>query len=246
MELDAYLTFLRADLDTIAATPIDGLGEAVGACPGWTVSDLLAHHTGVLRFVTAQLLAAPGSDMVKFDPLDDDEPILDAFATASTGLLAALERTDPTEHRPNWAGAATAAFWWRRMAHEAAIHRFDAQAALGRAEPIDPALAIDGVDEFCQVFLAHAKRRRILGSGETVHLHATDDGVADGTIPGGEWLFTFTDEGVAIDYAHGKGDMAARGSANDLYLFVWNRRPVDLVTFGDTDVQAWWPAHVAI
>ena len=169
---------------------------------------------------------------------------LDVFAECADAVLAAIEATDPGEHRPNWAGAPTAAFWFRRMAQESAIHRWDAQAAVGAPEPIDPALAVDGVDELVDTFLPSAKRRGITGTGETVHLHATDlDDRADLT---GEWMFTFTPEGVEIERTHGKGDMAGRGTASDLLLFVWNRRPVELTCFGEPDLLTWWPANVAI
>lgn len=243
MEPTEYLDSLRADLDAIAATPPEALGESVPACPEWTVEGLVGHHEGVLRFATAQLQAAPGSEIVKFDPPDEDVDRIAAFAAAADVLYEELLVVDPTEHRPNWIGAEDSAFWFRRMAQEAAIHRWDAQSAHTTPDPIDTALAIDGVDELADVFLSAAKRRGITGDGETVHLHATDDGLADGA---GEWMFTFTDEGVEVEHAHGKGDMAVRGPASDLLLFVWNRRPIDVQTFGDTDALTWWAARVRL
>lgn len=242
MEPTEYLDFLRADLDAISATPADALGADVAACPGWTVADLLGHHEGVLRFATAQLQASPRSEIVPFDPPEEDVDRVAAFAAAADVLFEELLVVDPTEHRPNWLGADDSSFWFRRMAQEAAVHRWDAQAAHGDADPIDAGLAIDGVDELCDVFLPHAKRRGITGTGETIHLHATDD-PPEGR---GEWMFTFTPEGVDVEHAHGKGDMAVRGTASDLLLFVWNRRPIDVETFGDTDALAWWAAHVQI
>ncbi len=246
MTPDAHLAHLRADIERVRATPADALDRAVLACPGWSVADLLSHHTGVFRFATAQLLAEPGSSLAPFDPVDDGIPPLEAFGIAADGVLAALDDTDPTEHRPNWAGAPTAAFWFRRLAQETVVHRADVELALGELGPIDPALAIDGIDELGDTFLAFAKRRGIVGDGETVHLHATDDEVASGALAGGEWMFTFTPEGVDVEHTHGKGDMAGRGSAADLLLFVWNRRPVTLECFGDQDLLAWWPARVRI
>lgn len=243
MEPTQYLEFLRTDLDAIAATPTEGLGEPVPACPGWTVEDLLGHHEGVLRFATAQLQASPGSDIVPFDPPEEGVDRIAAFAAAADRLYEELLVVDPTEHRPNWHGDPHSAFWFRRMAQEAAIHRWDAQAAHTDPDPIPSELAVDGVDELAEVFLTHAKRRGITGQGETVHLHATDDDLGDGA---GEWMFTFTPDGVDVEHAHGKGDMAVRGAASDLLLFVWNRRPIDVQTFGATDPLAWWSATVTI
>lgn len=243
LEPTEYLDFLRTDLDTVSATPPEALGATVAACPEWTVADLLGHHEGVLRFATAQLRAAPGSEIVPFDPPSEDVDRIAAFSAAADRLYEELLVVDPAEHRPNWAGDASASFWFRRMAQEAAIHRWDAQAAHTTADPIHATLAADGVDELADIFFPHAKRRGITGDGETVHLHATDDELADGA---GEWMFTFTAEGVDVERTHGKGDMAVRGTASDLLLFVWNRRPIEVDTFGDTDARTWWPAHVQI
>ncbi len=166
MEPSEYLEHLQADIDRILATPADRLDEAVQACPGWTVTDLLGHHAGVFRFVLAQLRAEPGSDLVPFDPPDGTIPPLEMLSLAADELVAALRETDPDQHRPNWAGAPTAAFWFRRMAQETVIHRVDAQLATGTPDPIDAALAIDGIDELADVFLPHAGARGITGTGE--------------------------------------------------------------------------------
>lgn len=246
MEPSTHLEHLQADIERIRATPVDRLGETVRACPGWTVADLLAHHAGVFRFVVAQLRAEPGSDLAPFDPPEADVPPLDMFSQAADAVLAALADTDPVEHRPNWADAPTAAFWFRRMAQETAVHRFDAQLAHTTPDAIDTALAVDGVDELADVFLAHAGARGITGTGETVHLHATDDEVASGEVEGGEWTFRFHEDGVDVERGHAKGDMAVRGPAGQLLLLAWNRRPVEVECFGDPDPLAFWARTVRI
>lgn len=246
MEPTTHLAHLRADLDRILATPVSRLDAPVRACPGWTVADLLAHHAGVFRFAAAQLRAEPGSDFVPFDPPDDGVPPLEMLAIAGEEVVAALSDTDPTEHRPNWGDAPTAAFWFRRMAHETAIHRVDVQLTHMDPDPIDVALAVDGIDELGDVFLRHAGRRGITGHGATVHLHAIDDEVADGTIEGGEWMFTFHEDGVDVSHAHGKGDMAVRGPAGQLVLVAWNRRPVEVECFGEPDPLDFWARTVRI
>jgi uncharacterized protein (TIGR03083 family) len=240
MEPSTHLAHLRADLERMLATPVDRLGEAVKACQGWTTADLFIHQAGVYRFATAQLRAAPGSDFVPFDPPEAGVPPLEMLAIAGDELLAALAETDPAEHRPNWVDSPTSAFWFRRMAMETAIHRVDAQLVHMEPEPIDTALAIDGIDELAEVYLAHAGARGITGTGETVHLHANDHAVSSGEIDGGEWMFTFHDAGVDVEHSHGKGDMAVRGPASQLLLFAWNRRPVELECFGDQDPMAFW------
>ena len=243
MDTATLLGHLRTDVDRILATPASVLDAPVAACPDWSVADLVAHHAGVFAFATAQLRAEPGSDIVPFDPPPDDLPPLEQFSVSADALLAELVGVDPDEHRPNWAGAPTAAFWFRRMAQETAVHRWDVEAAAGAPAPIETALAVDGVDELYDTFLRFAARRKILGHGETVHLHATDDDLAPGA---GEWLFTFRPDGVDLAHTHDKGDMAGRGTASDLLLFAWNRRPVELTCFGEPDLLEWWPATVRI
>lgn len=246
MEPHDHLAHLRIDLDRILATPAEHLDEQVAACPGWTVADLLGHHAGVFRFATAQLRAEPGSDFVPFDPPEDGVPPLEMLSIAGEELVSALAATDPAEHRPNWVDAPTSAFWFRRMAHETAVHRVDVQLVHTTPDPIEPASAVDGIDEIVDVFLRHAGRRRITGAGETVHLHATDDVVASGEVVGGEWMFRFHEDGVEVERSHGKGDMAVRGPAEQLLLFAWNRRPVDVECFGDPDPLAFWARTVRI
>jgi uncharacterized protein (TIGR03083 family) len=241
MEPDQHLAHLRADVDRLLAAAPGVLEEPVTACPGWTVEDLLWHLAGVYRFATAQLRAEPGSDLAPFDPPDQDRPVLEVVRGAADEVLAALGDTDPAEHRPNWADEPAAAFWFRRLALETVVHRVDAELAAGTPGPVDAALACDGIDELHQVFLVNAERRGIVGAGETVHLHATDEG-----LDGGEWMFTFRPDGVDVEHHHGKGDMAVRGPAGQLLLFAWNRRPVDLTCFGEPDPLAFWAATVRI
>ena len=65
----------------------------------------------------------------------------------------------------------------------------------------------------------------------TVHLHCTD--------AEGEWLVANRDGEVTVTQEHAKGDVAARGTASDLLLFLWGRVPADaLEVFGDADLLA--------
>ena len=46
-----------------------------------------------------------------------------------------------------WTPDHTVGFWSRRMAHEVAVHRWDAQGAAGDPSPIERELAVDGIQE---------------------------------------------------------------------------------------------------
>src|SRR5258706_8497819 len=63
-------------------------------------------------------------------------------------LAATLESHSPDDVCWTWAPPANVGFWRRRQAHETAMHRVDAQLASGAAEPIEPALAADAIDEW--------------------------------------------------------------------------------------------------
>lgn len=144
-----------------------------------------------------------------------------------------MEAADPsTTVWTWWPPDQTVGFWFRRMAHETAVHRADAEAALGRIGPVAADLAIDGIDEALDLFLApDLAPGSIEGPVETVHLHATD---ADG-----EWLVTIGPDGLGVARGHAKGDAAARGQASDLLLWLWGRLPSDVLeVFGDPAVVA--------
>lgn len=119
-----------------------------------------------------------------------------------------------------WPADQTAGFWQRRMAHETAVHRWDAQVAHNFTEPIESNLAADGIDETFDVMLP---RRRgavpdvPLGAGESFHFHRTDGP--------GEWLVRFEPDGPVVSREHAKADVAVRGPASDLVLFLWHRIP---------------------
>ena len=104
------------------------------------------------------------------------------------------------------------------MAQEFAVHAWDADNALGRATAIDPAVAVDGIDEFLDAFLSH-QPAALEGPVLTVHLHTTD--------AEGEWMVVIGDGRHELERTHGKGDVAVRGPASDLLLALWGRGPID-------------------
>ena len=89
------------------------------------------------------------------------------------------------------------------MAHEVAVHRWDAQTAVGAPQPIDRELAVDGIQEAFDIMPARLAANPPSGAGETIHLHCTDGE--------GEWLLRLTPDGVVVTREHAKGDVAAAG-----------------------------------
>jgi uncharacterized protein (TIGR03083 family) len=231
---DPFLDALRADGAALAAAARKGLDADVPPCPGWTVADLVL-HTGMVHRHKSEVvrgrLAAPPRPWPP--PPPPRERLLGWYQEGLRELADLLAGEDPGTRVWSWyAPDQTVGFWRRRMAHETAVHRVDAESAHGEAAPVPAALATDGVDELLDAFLLpELEGGAVGGRGQTVHLHSTDSD--------GEWLLRLLPAGVEVVRGHGKGDAAARGAASDLYLFLWGRAPAErLEVFGDRALLA--------
>jgi len=103
------------------------------------------------------------------------------------------------------------------QAIEAAVHRWDAQAAVGPAEPVDAALAADAVG---QTFEVMVPMRRVLkhapsGQGERFGFRRTD----------GTDYWAIRCDGPDVVPHDGPCDVELYGTASDLMLFLWQRMP---------------------
>lgn len=140
----ARLRAVLADCDPRARVP---------SCPEWDAADLLGHHARVLHFWATIIEQRPAG------PEDLDDPELPAaydarlelHAQQAARLAAALTTADPADAAWTWSTEQTVGFTFRRQAHEALIHRLDAELTAGEVTPLDPALAADGVDEALDV-----------------------------------------------------------------------------------------------
>lgn len=235
MEHRQHLAQLELDGRRMADLAGGDLTAPVPTCPDWTLADLIEHTGFVHRWQTAVVRDEPHDfpdpATWRHGPSDGQSPgdWLRAGVDDAAGAMAAA---DPTEPRWTWAGPGTVAWYSRRIAQETLVHRVDAELAAGvDVLPVDPLVAVDGVDEVCDVFYPAAAGRPIGGTGETLHLHATD---ADG-----EWLLTMQPDHVDVARGHAKGDAAVRGAALDLLLLVWGRAPLgEVEIFGDEALVA--------
>ncbi|MFI6446755.1 maleylpyruvate isomerase family mycothiol-dependent enzyme [Kitasatospora sp. NPDC050543] len=232
MDKTDYVSALRRDAARMVACSAGNLGARVPSCPEWTVADLLWHTGEVQRFWTRIAngeLSGPEAYVEPERPADGE--LAGWFAEGAELCAATLEGLDPALPRWSWSDRQDAGFIQRRMAHETAVHAWDALLAAGREEPIERALAVDGVDEFLAHFRSATPPPADLAEGG-LHLHATD-GAAHGD---GEWLIRAVDGAWRVRREHGRGAVAVRGSASDLLLLLWGRRPVErLEVIGDGD-----------
>jgi len=229
MDHDRLLATLRRDSAALLeAVRAAGPDAPVPYCPGWTATDLAWHIGEVHEFwgtVVADRLDTPDAYRQSARPDSFDATVTFAEGAAAA-LLDALESTDPSTPVWTWGSDHTVGFVLRRMAHETAVHRVDAERSAGREHVIDPPLASDGVDEFLFEFLMWTDDAAAPLDG-SVHLHCTD---VDGE------LLVRDDAagGYTVTREHAKGDAALRGTANDLLLALWRRVPIDdLDVIGD-------------
>jgi uncharacterized protein (TIGR03083 family) len=121
--------------EAIAAAPP---GATVPSCPGWDADDLLWHLGEVQWFwgtVVRERVTGDEAEARK-PPRPGDRAGLAAFYDrASHGLAGILAATPPDTPAWTWSEDQTVGFIRRRQAHEALIHRVDAELTAGRRTP---------------------------------------------------------------------------------------------------------------
>lgn len=244
----SYLDHLRSDSrrfrDVLADCDPDA---AVPACPEWTASDLLWHLGEVQSFWGRVIRDRPlGPDDTWQSPArpEDVPGLLAFFDESSTALVTALEQADPAESAWSWAPEQTVGFTFRRQAHEALIHRLDAEQTAGEVTALDAGLAADGVSELVEVMYGGAPPEwaEFTPAGGTVELHLTDVGerlqVQPGDLAGVDPSDGEDVTGPHLVLIEADGDPAATvsGAAADLDAWLWRRRgDAGITVSGDRD-----------
>ena len=235
MDATRYRTVIHDEArELVAAAERAGLDAPVPTCPEWSVADLLGHIGRVHRWAAGNASRRPDDDFWPGNEIEIPDPAArpEWVREGARVLVAAL---DGAPDRPawTWMPPRTIGFWQRRQAQETAMHRVDAQAAAGEVHPIDAEVAADGIDEWLEIVGNTPWRQPPTGDGESLHFHCTD--VA------GEWLVRLVPEGLEVERVHGKGDVAARGTASDLLFWLQGRGPLDrLEVFGDASLLERW------
>ncbi len=139
------------------------------------------------------------------------------LAHAYAQLKEQFDAHEPGDPAETWVpDDQTVGFWIRRLTHETVIHRFDLEDALGEpTTPIDPELAVDGVDEVLVVMLGRG-RPDADASGGTVRLEA-DAHAWDVQL---DKLRT-----TVVRGAPANGQASVRADAELLLLWLWGRAP---------------------
>jgi len=200
--------------------------------PGTDVEDLVRHVITVHEWVTA-IVDGGLQESPTRNPPDDalkGSALLDRFGTSWRGLVGALRAANTNAAVWTFGPDKTVAFWLRRMAHETAIHSWDADSAVSpHPTPIPLDLAVTGLGEGLEIHCARPLRKvEVGGSGETVGLTCTD---ADA-----DWTITLQPVGIAVSDGVGHPDARLAGTASDLWLAVGGRDTAQPVArFGDEE-----------
>lgn len=243
---DFWLAALRAEGPAFqAAASAAEPDTPVVSCPGWTVPDLVRHLGSVFAWMRSHVSRGVTSPP---DHLRSSEATFDVpawpdtvgwYTEQYTRLIELLDTLDP--EMPAWnpmLQPKKAVFWHRRAAHETAVHRWDAQFAVGGAEPVEAKLAADGIGEVLDSWLPSGRRKGPNDRQGVVHLAATD--IAQ------EWYVRLRGAGIALldtatlfdsDDHHTR--VKAAGTASDLLLALYGRVQFDVVDVtGDATLLA--------
>lgn len=256
---DTYLDHLRAESgrfrEVLAGCDPDA---RVPACPDWSAADLLWHLAGVQRW-WAEVLAARPTRPEEIEPPRPEsyDALLAAFDGWSQELAAALETADPRDEAWNWSDDHTVGFILRRQAHEALVHRVDAEQAAGLPSELDPTLAADGVLECLDVMYGGQPPWGSWAPGDDlVRVDVTDTGESfwlrfglfSGTDPDSGTTYAGEEDLHVVDAPNDddlEPDVVIDGTAQTLDLWLWNRaEDTDVAVAGDTSVLARFRAIV--
>ena len=252
----SYLTHLESESDRFREVLADCDPAArVPACPDWDAADLLWHLTGVQRFWAGVVTRRPappeesGTDeateaLARPDAYAD---LIAGFDEASAALRDALRAADPADAAWTWSEEQTVGFTFRRQAHEALIHRLDAEQTAGQVTALDPALAADGVAEALGVMyggapewgsfdpLPHHVRFDLTDAGTSVWAQL---GIFNGTDPESGTTYADEDDVELVDDPGTEPDVVVTGAAGDVDAWLWHRGGADdLRVEGDEAVR---------
>lgn len=239
LDYESHRSALERECEVIIDSSAEALQLPVPTCPDWSLADLVGHLAEVFSFWSTQLEVA--SPEAPTEPVSPGAPagvdVVEWLGAASARLLSALAVRDPEDPCWNWSGAELTADWvCRRMALEAAVHRYDVEISIGLPTPIARDLAIDGIDEWIGVHLVtEVPEAPGVSLGGVLCLACADADAA--------WTVEVTAGRLRWRDGRGPADAVLVGPASDLYLYCWNRRPLEVLELtGNRQVAAAWSA----
>lgn len=214
----------RAEAGRIVAAYERDAAAKVPWSDRWTVGTVAGHVAGTHRVVGDIVRGRSAADFGLFatlNPPGKDAPGFSAwFVDGTAHLLEQLASAPRKDRCWTWYGPdQSVGFWRRRMAHETLVHRWDVQAALGgEVDPIDSTVAVDGIDEYLDVFVSFSRAGAGAPAGPTIGVECTDAEAA--------WTLRLPEPGKSsVLRSRASADVTLRATAAELLLFVWGRLP---------------------
>ncbi|NUR97126.1 MAG: maleylpyruvate isomerase family mycothiol-dependent enzyme [Kribbellaceae bacterium] len=255
MEFERHCALIVDQAELLAGHLANGkdLGRAVPSCPGWNVGQLVRHVGGAHReaAVVARTGEAPPDDEFRdpthwyADPAEwTDDAIRELAGWIVEGareLAEALRAAGPDVPITMPIENPTTRFTARRMAHETAIHRADAALALGIEYRLEPAAAVDAIDEWMELgalpfhFEVHPWMRELLGPGRTLKYAGPDQ----------SWVVDLTGEVIRWRHSDEPAAVTVRGPVTNLLLHLYKRSDAGTVVEGDEGLLGYYRERVS-
>jgi hypothetical protein len=216
------LDVLEVEGERLATSTIGSDPEAeVPHLAGMRLGEVVRHVGSVYRMALSWL--DDGSRPTRWQRAPAwDQSLVDYLRAGLLEVVHVLASHDPLEGCPTWWPAhMNYGFWYRRLAHETTVHRYDVQmgGAAAMVGGIPPEIALDGIDEILTLWFTH--RLGVLGVSDVrpgrVAVHAGNlRWIAQVTATGTSAWRAVTDEPV---------DAIVSSDPAGMYLWLWGRRP---------------------
>jgi uncharacterized protein (TIGR03083 family) len=202
-----HVDFVQREAAAVDAVLRAGdLTAPVPSCPDWTLRALAEHLGRVHRWAASRVTGVK----TRSELPGADDAVADWYTESADVLLVALRDADPEQPCQAFEESATVSFWQRRQALELAIHRWDAQSSQGRCDPIDTALAADGIEEITGMFYPRQiQLERIPPLTTVLGIEITDV------------------DGPHLTIGDGPAAATLSGPAEAVLLALWRRIPID-------------------
>jgi uncharacterized protein (TIGR03083 family) len=236
MDNARFLACLDADYRRMHdIVSVADLAAPVPSCPGWTVKDLVEHTARVyLHKVASTELGRQPED---WPPDLSGQTPLAAFEGAYAKLVDMFATHDASDHSGTWYDPdQTVGFWIRRMAQETVIHRRDAELATGEPTSAAGDLAIDGIAELLDLFVAYPTHKWADECKEVLEPADGDTVLVDAA--GTRWLAEIGMKGVEVSRPEHVPPTTVQvaGAPSALLFWLWNRSALmdgDVAVDGD-------------
>ncbi|HEY3724639.1 MAG TPA: maleylpyruvate isomerase family mycothiol-dependent enzyme [Acidimicrobiia bacterium] len=208
MHLSRRVELIELDSAALAAAAEQDLAAPIPSCPGWTMADLVRHVLQVHR--SWCLIVEEGRTTPDWSqaPMPPDAELVAEFRANAERFAEVLGATDPETPCWTWGPEQNAGFVQRFQVQEAALHRWDAESAVGTPGPIAPDGAADAIALDHLLLAAAAPSARA----------------------GFEVVTTDTPFGMTISATPDLPVVGSlRGTASDLLLVLWKRLPLSSV-----------------